>query len=1125
MNGCIKKIPQGSRRLFLLHLLAVWMLTFAGSALAQYDTGAVIGTVTDSAGLPVPHAAVTLHDTQKGSDQKASTTSKGEYTFPTVAVGNYVVVVDAPTFGRATSAAFDVAVSGRNRIDIPLKVSTTETVAVNASGDVTLDTDNNERGLVVEQAEINNLPLNGREYADLAELAPGVQVSGDLQNNAVDKREGSFNVNGMRSTVNNFLMDGLDNNAYQTSGLGYNNQAVPESIGTVQEFKIITTDYPAQYGRSGGAIVNVSTLSGTNKLHGSAWEYIRNGALDAASPYRATNLVQNQFGANTGGPIQRDKFFYFVSYEGFRQRTDNYLFASLPTADQKAGYFYQTDSSGNPTGPIPVQNPLTTAIEPTGTTPAGVAATIIPSGQITPFAAAVLAALPTPSTLGGDNFKYLVPNFNNRDNASLRLDRNFGTRLQTFVRFTDQASHITELSAIPGLAGGEGSNGHGYLDGKRIASGLTYMVRANSVFDARFGVTWDRSGTSPLSYGRSGFYQQYNIPLPIDPKAGLMVLNGQNLNDFDVFGVNGSPQSQNPFEINAKGTYNLVFGRHSVSFGYEYLSVEDPTTWNSPIFGSDYYDSTFAKPSSTSTTGLSSIDKTEYLQAWSLTEFMYGARSRYSLGNYVTLDYMSRFHNAYIQDSWRALSKLTLNYGLRYEFTEPIWEANNRSANYNPASNSLVLAHGDSIAGRSLVNPQKANFSPRFGAAYSITKRWVWRSGYGISYIQWNRYGQDGSLGSNGPYTVHSIVTNNLGETLCSNASQSLNCFRTTTQGYPSSLISPQQFNPTAAVTVYIPKNSPTGYLQFYSLGTQLELARNTLLDVAYVGTHGVHIRVLTDYNQRPYQGAPLARPDPSFGDIYDNIPAGFMKYNSLQVKFQHQSKMFDLVNSFTWSQARDNAGGDGETRDGDGTFVNLYNIKGDAGVSGYNQPLNESAAVFLNLPTPFASHLWSREALGGWRLTSILRMTSGLPINLNYNPSASQLVTDANYSFRPDISCPAKSIYNPKSEWVRTQEGTIINVLNKSCISSPLTRAIPTPFGNSPRNGIRNVPAYNMDAGLNKTFDLPETLKLELRAEFFNVLNHVNWHTPSAGLNATIGTISVADAQRELQLAVRLQF
>src|SRR4051812_19360984 len=301
---------------FCTRLLLVASLA-AGYSFAQFDTATVLGTVRDATGSVVSNAKITLRNVNTGVAASAATNSAGEYEFVTGRIGDYKVTAEAPGFSAATTDTFNVAVGARQRVDLALQVgANTETITVTGAAQV-VESDSTDKGQVVSSAVIDNMPLNGRAYSDLALLAPGVQRS--ALSSVGDPREGSFNVNGLPSSQNNFIMDGVDNNSYGTSNQGFSNQVVQLSPDAVQEFKVQTNNYSAEYGRAGGAVINASMRSGTNAFHGSVYEYLRNTDLNAVGFFKPVNNVkpvyqQNQFGATIGGPIKRDKLFFFAHY-------------------------------------------------------------------------------------------------------------------------------------------------------------------------------------------------------------------------------------------------------------------------------------------------------------------------------------------------------------------------------------------------------------------------------------------------------------------------------------------------------------------------------------------------------------------------------------------------------------------------------------------------------------------------------------------------------------------------------------------------------------------------------------------------------------------------------------------
>src|SRR5215469_8350249 len=367
----------------LSHVTAV-LLLLASPASAQFGA-AVLGTVTDPTGSAIPHADVKLTNSQTGHSEKTTTGDNGEFQFLSVGVGRYRVEVQAAGFKTAGTEEFAADVSARQRVDVQLEVGEiNQTVNVKEAA-AALETDSSNRGQVIQHDAIVDLPLNGRAYADLALLSPGVRKA--VQSNTAS-RDAAYDVNGMRSAFNSYNLDGLDNNAYGTSNQGFSYQVVQASPDAVQEFRFDTNNYSAEYGRAAGAVINASIRSGTNALHGSVWEFLRNTELNAIGFFQPVGgqkptLVQNQFGAAAGGPIRRNRLFFFTDYEGFRSAAHSLSYSTLPTAAQKQGNLGAA-----------IVNPYNGTAYSNG---------IIPADQITPFAAKVLSALPDPNLPGTAN--------------------------------------------------------------------------------------------------------------------------------------------------------------------------------------------------------------------------------------------------------------------------------------------------------------------------------------------------------------------------------------------------------------------------------------------------------------------------------------------------------------------------------------------------------------------------------------------------------------------------------------------------------------------------------------------------------------------------------------------------
>lgn len=408
---------------------------------AQFDTASVLGTVRDSSGAAVQTSQVTLENLRTGIKVTTATNEAGDYQFLTVRIGQYRVTAEASGFKLAVSPSFTVTVNARQRVDLTLEVgAVSETVTV-SDAVAKLETDTSSRGTVVGSQQIVNLPLNGRAYADLALLAPGVRRSG-----IAGSRDASFNVNGMRSSQNNFVIDGVDNNSYGTSNQGFSNQVVQLSPDAVQEFRLETNNFSAEFGRAGGAVINATIRSGTNQFHGALWQFMRNTPLNATGFFKPVNnqkptLIQNQFGAAVGGPIVREKMFFFADYEGFRRVSRQITFATLPTLAERSGQLG-----------IVTRNPYTGEIY-NGT---------IPQAQITRFAREVLADLPAPNRITSsraNNFESQPRRSDENNKGDVRYDQYFNSNTSAFVRYSHRLMENLEPPAIPGPSGGN-SNGN-----------------------------------------------------------------------------------------------------------------------------------------------------------------------------------------------------------------------------------------------------------------------------------------------------------------------------------------------------------------------------------------------------------------------------------------------------------------------------------------------------------------------------------------------------------------------------------------------------------------------------------------------------------------------------------------
>lgn len=1080
---------------------------FSACALfAQYDTATVLGSVVDPSGAVVPGAKVTLLNIRTGVAVSQTVDELGNYQFLNLRIGTYKVQAEKTGFKLAASEPFELTVNARQRVSLTMQVGdVTETVTVSEAAAL-IETDSSDRGQVINREAIVNLPLNGRAYADLALLSPGVRKSN------ISNRDASFNVNGLRSSLNNFMLDGVDNNAYGTSNQGFSNQIVQLNPDAVQEFKVQTNNFSAEYGRAGGAVINASLRGGTNQFHGSAWEFLRNTKLNAVGFFKPSTglkpvLVQNQFGGAFGGPIVRDKMFFFADYEGFRRVERGLQFASIPTLDQRAGRLA-----------VPVRNPVTGDLYTDG---------VIPQSAITPFARRVLGDLPAPvraSNSGvapSNNWDYLTPTPTNDDKGDVRYDHYFTEKFNAFARYSHRLSNRIENHVIPGPSGGN-ANGNVRVLNQQIAAGFNYNLTPASVLDFRIGYSIFEGGKTALGSERPNMLAEYGIPgLPDNPTIGGG-LTAQSIGGFTALGRQSSnPQFQNPTTINPKANYSKIVGRHVFKAGYEYQAINTDIFDFNPQYGQDSYSGQFSRPTGAASNNL-----------YNLADFLFGARSSYSLNNEIVLNYRQRMHFFYLQDDWKVNSKLTLNLGARYEYATPQWEDKNRLSNLDPVNLKIIQASSGGVYERALVRPDRNNWAPRAGFAYLATPKTAIRSGYGISYIHFNRLGGENLLGYNGPQIVNLTINQTPTLPLCT-GNNYRNCFRLTQQGYPPGLVDPSNFSTATTRTNYTPADYRTSYVQSWHFTIQQELANNLLLDVAYVGNRSNGLMLLGDYNwarpNLPGQNVPLGqrRRIQGFDFIQISYGGGWANYHGMQVKLEkkYASGVY-LLNSFTWSKAMDNAAGHLEAFNGDNSRANLQNLPGEKGPGSYNQPFNNTTTFVWEVPYGkgrkwgSASNALVNAVLGGWRLTGINTLTSGQPVNITYAaPAAFQVASSTTY--RPNYA--GGDIY--------TADKSPNRYFNSAAFSAPSV-ATPNdpsqPFGNLGRNVGMTEGIVNFDGGAHKDFMLPwESARIEFRAEFFNLFNTTNLGAPQGNVLANnFGTITgLSSPARQIQFALKLVF
>ena len=527
-------------------------------------------------------------------------------------------------------------VNERQRVDVTIQVGVV-TEAVQVSGVASaLQTDSSEQSQMISSHAVTELPLNGRNYADLALLSANAMKSpiADAFTPGGTPREGAFNVNGMRSTYNNFLLDGIDNNAYGTSNQGFSAQAVQPSPDAIAEFKLITSNYSAEYGRVGGAVVNAVMRSGSNQFHGSAYEFVRNTRLNAggfefSQPYFKPPLQRNQFGGSVGGPFIKNRLFFFGDYEGFRQLQHTPNFASIPNLNDRQGVL-----------PVAVVNPLTQTLYPANTP--------IPIQSLNPFSAAVLTALPAPDAgapnARSNNYQRLLLFRDYSDKYDAKVDAQINDRMTTFLRWSQRKDILFQQSSMPGFAGGDG-NGFIHSIQQNASFGYTWTVTTSSVLEARLGFTHVLAGKQPPNIGGPSLQDLFGIQgLPTTPNiAGG--LNTQTVSGFTSFGRQTSnPQFQNPTSWDPKVNFAKNIGRHSLKVGYEFLLIHTEVLDTNPLYGQDTYNAQFSKPTCCQLGLPSGCTFTADPTSYNLADFIFGAPSHYELDNNPIAHYRQRMY-------------------------------------------------------------------------------------------------------------------------------------------------------------------------------------------------------------------------------------------------------------------------------------------------------------------------------------------------------------------------------------------------------------------------------------------------------------------------------------------------
>ncbi len=1080
---------------------------------AQYENGSVVGSIRDSSGAAVPGATVTVTNRATGVVSTRQTDNGGDYEVPALRVGQYDVRIEKEGFAPATAANISVSVAARQRVDLTLSVGTASTVVEVRDVALRVETDESQRGQTITQQQTASLPLVSRNFSDLVGLAPGVRATANgigTTSNTGLVREGSFNVNGQRSMFNNYLLDGMDNNAYGESNQGFSNEIMQTPPDSVAAFQVVTNNESAEYGRGSGATINVASAQGGNTVHGRVYEFIRNTDLNAIGFFnppggRKPQFNRNQFGGNINGPIVRNRFFYFLDYEGIRQARKQVSSATLPTPNQLQGKFSKT-----------VYDPYNGTAYTAGTS-------ILTSPDISPIAKTIAGDIAqlNPGITTVNNFTTLQRSNNRGDKGDLRLDFNINQRNSMFVRASQLKVNALD-APIFGLPLDGNSNGNQRILDQQIAVGYTRVIGANQLVDVRVGISKTKAGKFSTSIGTNpGFTFK---GLPTDP-AVAGGIPGIGITGFSALGrQTTNPQFQNPALLDPKVNYTLVRGNHSLKFGYEYQKVWMDVQDTNPLYGGFTFGGGFSRNYVGGKTAETATSDNYF------ADFLFGAESIYSLSSYFVAKLRTISNFAYVQDDWKVSPALTLNLGVRYEYASPYSEAQNRLTNFVPSlalSGSPLPFVQATNSNKYGFSPDKNDFAPRVGFAYSPDGKTSLRGGFGISFAHYDRPGSGNVLAINAPQALFTNTTQ-----LAPDAGGNPATFQRLDNGFPTGTLS---FIPATANPVYIDGSRyRDSYVESYYVSAQRQLAKNSLLDMAYVGNHGAKLLQIVNYNQKdPLNG--YARPIPGYGDVTWAIREAYSHYDSIQVKYEQQMVAgLTLLNSFTYGHALDNAGASLESATP--SPQDVRNLRGDYGNSDYNQPLFNTTSLVYDLPFGRGRHFMNSnglldEVLGQWQISAINQAESGFQFNLTDTPASNlQVAASSLPTYRGGtIYRPNRIGTGPLTTLDKNRStGTSLQYVNTSVLGIPTV----TPFGNLARNAGRSPSINFLNVAFNKRFATPvERLNVEFRGELYNVFNHTNFALPGTGFasntsgNLTGGALSSTLDPRIVQFGLKILF
>jgi hypothetical protein len=1131
------KLSSAARLAFFLSLALT-------AAHAQISTGTIVGTVDDNTGGAVPNAAVTLTQTSTGQARATQTNDHGQFNAPFLPLGNYSVSVTAPGYETQTISGINLQVDQTANLHIALKVGAiTQTVQVTAASPL-LDQVTSSLGQVINNNEILNMPLNGRNPFALGQLVGNTTAVSSSTGTGTNM---PFIAGGGRFTEMDVSLNGVDNNTFATAGsIGRQGIAIIPSVDAVQEFKVITNNFAAEYGHAAGSIVSATIKSGTNQFHGVVFEFLRNDDFDANNYF--TNLAgqprapyhQNQFGGTLGGPIIRNRVFFFGDYQGTRQTSVNgSSIENVPPAAFRTGNFSSSSTV--------IYDPRTRHIGPAGTVVASpFPGNVIPAGLINPTSAAILGLIPQ-ANLGAPgavarNYFYQAPQFSNTDQGDIRIDATLTNKNSLFGSYSISNNYQPAVGGFPGFIGGGSS---ALDDSDQITLSDVHIFSPSLINELRLGYLRN-NGTQPGS-GQEGasFAQKSGLALFPAPVLGFPAIafdySGGLSGSTEFTGFGGGDKNLNILSTKQlSDNLSWTRGRHGLKFGTDIRKSRFDVLKGDPFFGQTIFGAIFSSSSDAPGSGLP------------LADFLMGFPSEIN-GSPMLAEgrQLTTYWGVYGQDDWKVTNRLTLNLGIRYElYTQPI-DSNNLGSLFNLVTHEFAVP-GQGGYSRAIVQGDHDNVAPRIGFAFQATPKAVVRGGYGIFYAMRDQ---------NQSVTQFSGNTPNVPTVSLPSVSANATVTPPYTVNTPITVLpatsSLAGFTPTSPYSIEIKTQSLNHALMprlyQYNLDIQYQITNSTLFDISYSGALGRdQASLFIDGNQVPFSAA-IAGTNKQVNRPYSNINTNVLgvysnansNYNALNVKVQQRmAHGLAFLANYSWQKNIESQGtGPDSYNQNGGTSIALdtYDLSKERGVAPINVGQTFTTSAIYELPFgPGKLFLSGRgvteRLLGGWVVNGILTLRGGFPTDIRTNVLPPVFNTFNVASCVPGV--PLK-LHNPGVEGFFNPAAFTVPNVTPSVTGAPIQE-----FGNCGRRIGVGPGLTNLDSSIFKNFYFTDSQRiyLQFRTEFFNTSNTPGFSLPSASdptltcegapgaicnqTNPNFGKLSDGSAtDRQIQFSAKLYF